>query len=253
MKEDIVEDDAFDDDTDSFGGALYPEDDWLSDDAYSRNCTYSPRDSFSQADTLNDTESRNDIFTSQSSYSRDFDHEEQVAPPTPIPQIPIPQIPEKPLSLCAIDFAEAVSREYSLTGKTEFVDCALRVVKQLLGSRRANIETHHLYGQLFFAAGQWSEGCEQFEVVMELNPINALCTPVSYVQQYICDKCFIGRDEDGVSGRRYKCTSCRDYDLCSSCFPPADGDHITGHKFVQIPSDKWMRANGLVCFCLDTS
>jgi Zinc finger, ZZ type len=241
VKSDDVEAEAVDDEEYGFGSALYPEDDWLSNTAYSREPGHFHGHNSSEVDTLIDT----DIAFTSYNFSRAFDDEEAPATPKPVPAVPaVPAV--KPLSLCAYDFAEAVCREHFLTGKTEFVDCAIQVLKQLVGSRRANLETHHHYACLLWADGQWNEACVQFEIEMELNPINANYTPGSYVQQYICDSCGIGRGEDGVSGLRFKCVDCRNYDMCDQCFPPNDADHIEGHKFVQIPSDDWLRANGLV-------
>jgi hypothetical protein len=247
-----------DDDTDN-PSVLYPGiKDWISE--------LSPRTykSFdypaSQDDILLDPSSENRAFRPYSPLieeegeedGKDEENEEEEVDINSV--IPKVTVVEKPLSLVAYEFAEAVDHNYYQNGDTEFIPSGLNVLQQLLGSQRANMETHYLYARLLWAGGRHDDSCEQYETVMELNPENERRTPAMYVQNYICDDCRRGGGEDGgISGHRYKCTSCRDYDLCNECFPPTSTSHPPGHRFLQIPSNRWLRENGLVCLSLTST
>jgi hypothetical protein len=259
VKEELNDDTDWDsdDEMDHLGISIYPKDDWISENELSPQANRSFFDEFSSQEDMGSS-SEKPAFRPYSPWieeeAEEIDEENEYENETVSTKPVIPKVTavEKPLSLVAYEFAEAVDRTYyQQGGDTEFIPSALDILKQLVGNRRANLETHHLYARLLWAARRLDDSCEQYETVMELDPVNERRTPAMYVQNYICDDCRRGGGEDGgISGHRYKCTSCRDYDLCNECFPPTSTSHPPGHKFLQIPSNRWLRANGLVCLSL---
>lgn len=50
-----------------------------------------------------------------------------------------------------------------------------------------------------------------------------------------CDSCYPGEEEFFLTGVRYKCLVCENYDLCSNCFnSPANAEHCANHLMMAI-------------------
>ena len=58
-----------------------------------------------------------------------------------------------------------------------------------------------------------------------------------------CDSC--GQKE--VTGIRWKCVSCPDYDLCTPCYMAAK--HNLGHEFERLEKDNGLRCVCVLCVC----
>jgi Zinc finger, ZZ type len=163
---------------------------------------------------------------------------------------PAPAAKRTPVEISALQaaliFIEAAVNEYVRKESNEYVDIGMQMAQKLIDTGEADREQlHRNLGMFNWAIGRYGDGCEQFEIAMEQNPANAGSHPGSYVQAYICNRCYLGAEE-GIRGSRYKCRDCPDYDLCPGCFPPADNEHFKDHRFFKIPSDNWLRKHGLV-------
>jgi len=66
----------------------------------------------------------------------------------------------------------------------------------------------------------------QFDPIIE-NLVNSNFCKVE--QNYICDGC-----ETPISGTRYHCSQCKDFDFCSTCFETKKNLHEPTHQFVSI-------------------
>lgn len=46
--------------------------------------------------------------------------------------------------------------------------------------------------------------------------------------------------DEPLTGYRYICVVCANYDTCQSCFDQLAGSHMDGHSLVRIPSEGWI-------------
>jgi len=93
----------------------------------------------------------------------------------------------------------------------------------------------HTLANCYWGLGQRSEAIKLFDVALSLFPSNVGVVDVNrLIHTNFCDHC-----DKTIVGLRYKCNTCRDYDLCSGCFGMEPRLHQM-HEFQIIPSSGWM-------------
>jgi hypothetical protein len=104
-------------------------------------------------------------------------------------------------------------------------------------------EYRKVLGNWYTGQGLFSDALREYEHGLRLDNVN-LGLPTELIRHFgvSCDDCL-----DYIIGRRFRCTVCKDFDLCQTCFEkPRRVRHFTAdnHLFLSIPGEGWNNLSG---------
>lgn len=114
---------------------------------------------------------------------------------------------------------------------------------ELLSKLASLYPSDHIYpwllGNSLWEERHYSEAIASYESSIHLDPSNATVTRIGEINHIgvICDCC-----GQRIIGIWYRCTECKDFDLCSACYfqsVPLEHSSQSNHEFFTIPGDDW--------------
>jgi ankyrin repeat protein len=111
----------------------------------------------------------------------------------------------------------------------------------LLSSLASIYSTDHIY-QSFLGDALWDEtlsfdAIDSYERSIQLNPMNTFISQKEHIKhvKVKCREC-----SKWVTGVRYRCLRCRNFDFCSRCYMATTWkSHSQRHVFMSIPRETW--------------
>jgi tetratricopeptide (TPR) repeat protein len=136
-------------------------------------------------------------------------------------------------------------QQYLHDGNHRDFDWAISFLTYLTDIDQDDASMHANLGWINLALNHWREGVIEYQTAMEMDPRNKKAVRLhQWYQQIRCHnpQCKTIGDVKGVF---FFCKECRHFGVCSDCSTVYHHDN-GNHRFIQIPSQEWIVAKGLV-------